>query len=132
MRPQEIFETVATHLFKQGEPAKAEAGCLYRGPNGTMCAVGVLIPDDMYDPMLDDTKGFDSTTIVDIIHDEKRSIFVPEYMKDNEYLLSGLQSVHDSDESWESTENMQSALKRVANRYRLDMSVVNTLSFKGR
>ncbi len=24
--------------------------CLYRGPNGKKCAIGILIPDDKYDP----------------------------------------------------------------------------------
>ena len=33
MEAQEIFNTVATHLFKQGHPATMESGaCVYRAP----------------------------------------------------------------------------------------------------
>ena len=47
---QEIFDTVLTHLRKQGKAAKSIYGkCLYRGVGGTSCAVGCLIPDAMYD-----------------------------------------------------------------------------------
>lgn len=46
MTLQEIFDTVVTHLRKQGERAMvvhdaALNGCAYRGDRGTMCAAGV-------------------------------------------------------------------------------------------
>lgn len=50
MNKQEIFDKVYTELFKQGVPSVDPYGtCLYRGPNGTKCAVGHLIPDELYD-----------------------------------------------------------------------------------
>ena len=49
MKAQEIFDTVATHLFRQGHQAIDNGTCLYRAPNGDMCAVGVLIPDEYYE-----------------------------------------------------------------------------------
>ena len=50
MTNQEAFETMVRHLRKQGCQSVSEHGtrCLYRGPNGRMCAVGCLIPDDQY------------------------------------------------------------------------------------
>ena len=50
MEPQQIFNKVATHLLKQNKRSidKGTDVCLYRGPNGTKCAVGVLIPDSLY------------------------------------------------------------------------------------
>lgn len=49
MNRQEIFDTALAHLRKQGKPAMNKGGvCMYRGPGGTMCAVGALIPDDLY------------------------------------------------------------------------------------
>ena len=46
---QQIFDTVATHLIKQGKPALNAAGlCRYRGLEGSKCAFGVLISDEMY------------------------------------------------------------------------------------
>jgi len=48
MNRQEIFDTVAKHLLTQKVKSKA-AICLYRGPNGTKCAIGALIKDEFYD-----------------------------------------------------------------------------------
>lgn len=48
---QETFDMVLEHLAKQGGPAVNEKGlrsCLYRGANGTKCAIGALIPDELY------------------------------------------------------------------------------------
>lgn len=56
MTAQEVFDKVATHLLKQGVCSADDDNdreCLYRGPNGTMCAAGALIPDDKYDPILE-------------------------------------------------------------------------------
>lgn len=59
MNTQEIFNTVATHLLTQNARSMGTApqmegrGCLYRGENGRMCAVGCLIKDEFYDPILE-------------------------------------------------------------------------------
>lgn len=56
MTPQEIFTKVKAHLLKQNARSMAHVtvdgdaalDCAYRGDNGTMCAVGCLIPDQLY------------------------------------------------------------------------------------
>lgn len=54
MTEQEIFDKVAEHLQKQGHRALNEDGvCVYRGKNGTKCAVGALIPDELYDSKIE-------------------------------------------------------------------------------
>ena len=54
MTEQEIFDTVLTHLREQGKAAATDdGGCRYRGPDGTACAVGCLIPDELYDPVIE-------------------------------------------------------------------------------
>lgn len=54
MKRQDIFDKVVTHLMAQGraatkrlkgEPLKT---CAYRGGRDTMCAMGCLIPDELY------------------------------------------------------------------------------------
>jgi hypothetical protein len=51
---QELFDVSAAHLLKQRARSVSPSGrCLYRGPNGTMCAVGVLISDDNYNLRLE-------------------------------------------------------------------------------
>lgn len=52
---QVIFDQVVFTLAKQGHQSidMTDGTCLYRGPEGRKCAVGILIPDDRYDPLLD-------------------------------------------------------------------------------
>lgn len=51
MTNQELFDTCLNHLRKQGKRSVNSTGdCLYRAPDGSMCAVGALIPDDKYSP----------------------------------------------------------------------------------
>jgi hypothetical protein len=51
MSMQEIFNKVATHLLRQGQRSTDERDdCAYRGQGGLSCAVGCLIPDELYSP----------------------------------------------------------------------------------
>lgn len=51
---QEALDMVTTHLLRQGAKAISEHGkCSYRTSDGKKCAVGALIPDEMYDPAFD-------------------------------------------------------------------------------
>lgn len=61
---QELFDKVLGHLAQQkvksavfNEPTTLHSegnwSCLYRGPNNTQCAFGVLIPDAAYTPFLE-------------------------------------------------------------------------------
>ena len=62
MTKQEIFDTVLHALRKQGRASvktHPEDGiptdmCVYRAANGDKCAAGHLIPDDLYDPKMED------------------------------------------------------------------------------
>lgn len=54
MDKQAIFDRVVTHLLTQKRRSVTITGgvrtCMYRAPNGDMCAIGCLIPDDVYTP----------------------------------------------------------------------------------
>lgn len=53
--PQEIFDYVIQRLLEQGKRSMTgEEGCKYRGDGGTRCALGWLIPDDLYVAEMDD------------------------------------------------------------------------------
>ena len=46
---QTAFDAAYVHCMEQKVPAKDSRGdCVYRGPNGTKCAIGCLIPDNLY------------------------------------------------------------------------------------
>lgn len=41
-------------VIAQGEPSiDATGACVYRGPGGLKCAVGHVIPDEVYDPKME-------------------------------------------------------------------------------
>lgn len=89
MTNQEIFDIVARHLLKQGAKSEDTETCLYRGPNGLKCAVGVLIPDAYYLPAMEG-RGVD--TFMDRFHEAgKASGITHESLP----LLRKLQACHD-------------------------------------
>jgi hypothetical protein len=47
---QQVFDKAAVHLLTQRARALDASGdtCMYRAPDGKMCAVGALIDDDAY------------------------------------------------------------------------------------
>lgn len=140
MTGQEIFDTVARHLFKQGHQAIGDDGmCAYRGIGGDKCAVGCLIPDEFYDPFIE---GASAALLFSPLEPfNPMSAKTRELVKTNQFdsglfenwsLLDELQNVHDQVENWDTTESMKRALELSAGMYRLSPSVLETLSFANR
>lgn len=54
MNHQDLFNKVADHLLSQGQrsisliASTGDMGCAYRGEDGLKCAIGALIPDEIY------------------------------------------------------------------------------------
>ncbi len=55
MTLRETFDKVKAHLLAQNCRSRMpdDSMCAYRGVNGTACAVGCLIPDEKYSPMIE-------------------------------------------------------------------------------
>jgi hypothetical protein len=128
MTPQEIFDTVARHLFTQGERAgrrtvfhRTEFSCRYRGPNGTRCAVGIFIPDSAFD------QSMEGVGMVGLLVDHGDKL--PAWMRHNSELLERLQTAHDLEENWVSTTRMRWELSLAALTFGLDDSILQGLSF---
>jgi len=124
MEAQEIFDTVATHLFKQGQRAvrgQADGLCAYRGEGGLKCAVGVLIPDQLYTEMME------GSTVSGLLDEAEWEL--PEWMADNQSLLRDLQEAHDTMCNWESSAAMKLTLNIVAAESGLASDVLNELAF---
>lgn len=121
MKRQEIFEMVAKHLFQQKERSM-DGKCLYRGPNGKKCAIGILIPDEKYDP---DMEGKCSYQLKEYEYDLDPAIFNTE----NTAFLDQLQRAHDLRSNWNSAENMRKALQSIANDFLLDGKFLSELDF---
>ena len=99
MTNQEAVDTIAQHLIAQNKrcvDVDDLERCLYRGPDGMKCAVGVLIPDSEYREEFDwfEFKGMSLQEIMDEC---------PSISSLNYKMLAELQYVHDSQGAWGSS-----------------------------
>jgi hypothetical protein len=129
--PQEIFDTVATHLFTQDKQAKDYNSniCLYFDKKtGNKCAIGCLINPDVY------SSEYEKNNVYDLIYfsEMKNYIEFSNFLNRNKNLLDILQEVHDDEENWKSSYNMKSKLANVAIYYNLNYDILNNLSFSDR
>lgn len=90
---QEVFDIVVKHLFTQKQQSvECEGGrCLYRGPNGLKCAVGVLIKDEDYKVGMEGVAVSGSPFVLNAL--EKNGIYAKDSMLS---MLNALQYIHDS------------------------------------
>lgn len=86
---QQVFDKIYTHFIIEGNPRSItiEGECRFRGKNGTKCAIGLFIPDEVYEEKME-TLGIASLfqnypTMEDILGDL------------SEFELSTLQKYHD-------------------------------------
>jgi len=123
---QEIFDTVAEHLLKQGKQSKApgDKGCRYRGPDGTKCAVGVLIPDADYRKWMDAGHSIPVDTLLEGRDANRKKHRVPASIKalvPHQCLLATLQGAHDNHWNWDNQmQPMRERLRMIAKRFNLD------------
>lgn len=107
MTKQEVYDKVKAHLLAQGKQSWDEERdlCMYRGPGGLKCAVGVLIPDEKYVPQMEgevsDTGWLEKYGLTELLPFEE--------------LLQDLQTVHDLG----LTSMWESHLRDVAQRHGL-------------
>lgn len=106
--------------------------CRYRGPNGTSCAFGCLIPDSMYN-----ANGMESKSVQAIFdqYPEVKALF-PE----SRALIYALQLAHDRIDEYKPfmdkdihsdalSPDMKVRLRRIATDYNLDASILDKLTF---
>ena len=118
---QQEFDAVVAHLYQQGKPSMADIPmegviCAYRGDNGTMCAVGCRIPDNMYDPEME------GNSLFGIIGYE-----LPQEISEYSDMFEKLQDVHDlcdrtAQDNFHKTD-LKVRLKRVANQFKINFTI---------
>ena len=113
MKAQEIFNTVARHLMRQGRRSvDGEADmCVYRSSSGLRCAVGCLIEEGEYTPAME---GLPVTELAE-------RGWLPDRLVPHQNLLFELQVVHDRAH----VETWRASLAAVADKFRLDSSVLD-------
>lgn len=76
----------------KGKSEDAKGNCLYRGPNGKKCAVGIFIPDDRYHPSMDSNSNNGGVSISLLM----RKFDLSDIMPLGELYLYDLQRTHDN------------------------------------
>jgi hypothetical protein len=126
---QEIFNTVVTHFASMKHRSMLEDGetCAYRAPDGNKCAIGVLIPDDVYKPDIEG-QGFS----FDYSDADVNMWINSTFTIDNYGLLCSLQTAHDLSRYWrqeEGRERLQQELRYIASANNLDASVIDSVTW---
>ncbi|HKR40089.1 MAG TPA: hypothetical protein VJU59_10515 [Paraburkholderia sp.] len=94
---QDVFDIAAWHLLRQHSQAIAPgtSKCMYRAPDGKRCAVGWLMPDDVYSRSLE---FFSVRDLASMMLDSTRHEYhaFAAFLIRHMVLLSDLQHMHDS------------------------------------
>jgi hypothetical protein len=117
MGPQAVFNFVAAHLLSQRRRAVNHEGqCQYRARDGSMCAVGCLIPGAYCHPAME---GHYVSDLAADLHSMMFGWRLGRFLLRHAALVDELQRVHDRSEppTW------RRQLVKVALRYGLDPSV---------
>jgi hypothetical protein len=116
MNNQEIFDYVVAHFIKQGHRSiEPGSGCLYRAPNGDMCAIGCLIKDEAYGPELEQLPAFSGR-----VHDALVASGIT--VEGRVELFDQLQRAHDYAND---AESLCERLVKLAHEFGLDYSKVD-------
>ena len=93
---QEIFDIACKGLLTQMKKSEGAEKCLYRGPDGTKCAIGFLISDET-------AADFNESSVGSLPFRVIQNEIGLSGTRDNLYFLADLQAVHDSGEpeEWE-------------------------------
>lgn len=113
--PQQVYDTVARHIIAQKTAAVSGYTCRYRTPHGRKCAIGCLIPDDMYDPRME---GYGIRHFMQ----EFPGVLPP---VDSD-LLEALQSAHDINLGHHSFSDWARRMQIIATKWELDSAIIRT------
>lgn len=113
---QEIFDLVWDHFVTRKQPLSVgdQGDCLYRGPHGTKCAVGILVSDE-------ECTGWDDVMIGVYTLAAKGQL--PSRLIPHKNLLVALQDAHDSARIYG---NLEERLRDLAKRFSLRIPEVQS------
>lgn len=111
MNNQFIFDVVYTHLIRQQKRSEEYGMCYYK-LNGLMCAIGCLIPDNLYDRRME---GRVITTLLNERKELKQYLNLKSCYART--ILFGLQKIHDTVEP----RQWKKALRALAHNHNLEV-----------
>ena len=116
---QQHFNKVWDYFITKENPKSYDSTtgyCLYRGPNGTRCAIGILIPDKLYNP------GMEKSSIDSVLTNfPKLADYLESKSMEDRVFMYKLQSCHDDPITKES---MKQKLVELASEYNLQITSV--------
>lgn len=119
---QRYFDFIVTLLAEQGRSDNGD-GCLYRGPDGKVCAAGPLIPNKLYKPSFEG-QGFGG--VIRSTDNNLPKDFTSKFTLESIYFIRDLQCAHDQNEHNKWSEFIKN-FTDVADRYNLDKTVLKSL-----
>lgn len=123
---QRIFDRVVEHLAQQGKPAMTKGTCMYRTEDGLSCAVGCLIPNDKYEPAMENQRVGAVLNAWPALN-KILGISKVSYIKTADIdFLRDLQSAHDRADTGRHLADM---LRLVAARYKLNPHIIGQYSW---
>lgn len=89
-----LLTQIKDFLVTQGKPSTNEEGdCLYRGPEDLKCAVGCIIPDELYKESFENC-SVDHNHLEDLVKELSNLYDIPLYKLIEDLRVT--QSIHDS------------------------------------
>jgi hypothetical protein len=94
---QGLFDASVLHVFKQGKPAAVRGIAMYRTPDGCRCGIGGILPDALYNPMLEHYKASGCMRRLPSLREHWRPTRLPPGFSDDEFddFMDELQNCHD-------------------------------------
>ncbi|WP_322092780.1 hypothetical protein [Paraburkholderia bannensis] len=120
---QDVFDVIGWRLLFQNARALAADGmrCMYRAPNGKRCAIGWIIPDDLYSPEFE-FKGVRDIAAGLAETDYGRDFAA--FVGDHVAMLCDLQGLHDA----YPVSDWPLRLRLIAQKYELRETVIDRMS----
>ncbi|MGF6978989.1 hypothetical protein QFZ94_007504 [Paraburkholderia sp. JPY465] len=117
---QDVFDIVAWHLLRQNAQATlpGTAKCMYRAPDGKRCAIGWLLPDEVYSPSLE---FFGVRDLVAMLYETPHGGQFAQFLFEHMPLLRDLQGTHDA----RAPHEWPGALRMIAQQHSLRETVID-------
>ena len=125
---QEVFDYVIGHLVRQGSRSVSAGGtdCRYRGSDGSKCAVGCLIPDELYVWRME-------WSSLSGLCEHFPDVCAKTGIKRHNDILKCLQHMHDSPSTWQNQDSFSYQARRIADLYNLTVpEIANTYQPKAK
>lgn len=122
MTDKELVEFIYDKLMIQGRQSvnKFTRTCMYRGPEGTKCAVGWIIPDDRYNTLFEGKTLFKGAAGMSSITVVGEFLLTLGYTEKQLILLERIQRKHDTASGLPFRKHIHEQFTRICREFKID------------